>query len=632
MSALNGTPGYLLNLSAPADADVSAAVAQAAHDALAYLFPAQKAAFDADLSAQLDAIPDGQSQTDGMALGALVAAKFIALRANDGWNATVFDEGSTATGQWRPTGPSFMPALAPQWGDVTPFAMTTSNQFDPAGPPALSSQAYADAVNQTELLGAANSTTRTADQTQIANFWKDGTGTFTPPGHWNNIADQVAQQQGDSLAQNARLLAELNVALADAGIAAWNTKYSLNTWRPITVIQNADSFANAGIIQDTTWQPLIVTPNFPEYISGHSTFSAAAADILTQFFGTDYEFTTNSSSLAGVTRSYTSFDQAAQEAGISRIYGGIHFMFSNTDGLAVGQQVGDWTLRAFDISQDVVPPKIGFDQTSGLVINHDPTITGIVTDNLSGVAGLQVTLDTTSVMDVAFNSDGTFSVPLALPLDGTADGSHTLRFTATDAQGNVGTPVAFGFTLATRAPQITLGENSVHDGNTLAGTESLAGTISVEAGDSLTGLSYDFDGGIKMPLAFDPATGAFDQTLDFSKLASGNHVLTLRATDAAGNSTTQALNVSLPALPPLTVTDVTPIAGAVDVGVTYRPKVTFSRAIDPATLTSASFFATDFDRRRGAGDRGSIRRQHGGVAFLYRSPAWRFNDHAPPAR
>ncbi len=263
VSAINGTPGYLLNLSAPADADVRAAVARAAHDALVYLYPAQQATLDASLTAQLTGILDGQSKTDGIAFGATVAAKIIALRANDGWNATVFDEGSTTVGQWRPTGPSFMPALAPQWGVVTPFAMTTSNQFDPAGPPALSSQAYADAVNQTESLGAADSTTRTADQTQIANFWKDGAGTFTPPGHWNNIADQVAQQQGDSLAQNARLLAELNVAEADAGIAAWNTKYSLNTWRPITVIQNADSFGNAGIIQDPTWQPLIVTPNFP---------------------------------------------------------------------------------------------------------------------------------------------------------------------------------------------------------------------------------------------------------------------------------------------------------------------------------------------------------------------------------
>ena len=128
--------------------------------------------------------------------------------------------------------------------------MTNPNQFDPAGPPDLSSQAYADAVNLTGFLGVANSTTRTADETQIANFWKDGVGTFTPAGHWNNIAEQVAQQEGDSLAQNARLFAELNVALADAAIAAWNTKYTDNTWRPITVIQNADSFNNAGIVED----------------------------------------------------------------------------------------------------------------------------------------------------------------------------------------------------------------------------------------------------------------------------------------------------------------------------------------------------------------------------------------------
>ena len=163
--------------------------------------------------------------------------------------------------------PNFMPALLPQWANLEPFALTSPDQFDPAGPPDLTSAAYAAAVNETESLGAADSTTRTADQTQIAKFWADGTGTYTPPGAWNVIAEQVAQQQGDSLDQNARLLAELNVAEANAAIVAWNTKYTDNAWRPITAIQNADEIGNPGIVQDPNWQPLLITPNFPEYIS-----------------------------------------------------------------------------------------------------------------------------------------------------------------------------------------------------------------------------------------------------------------------------------------------------------------------------------------------------------------------------
>jgi hypothetical protein len=485
-----------------------------------------------------------------------------------------------------------MPALTPQWANLTPFAMTSPNQFDPSGPPALSSQAYADAVNKTESLGAANSTTRTADQTQIAKYWSDGAGTYTPSGQWNDIADQIAQQQGNGLAQDARLLAELNVALADAGIAAWNTKYTFNAWRPDTVIQSANSFTNAGIIQDPNWQPLIIDPPFPEYVSGHSTYSAAAADILTSFFGSTYAFGYTDSSLGslpGVTRSYTSFTQAAQEAGESRIYGGIHFEFSNQDGLATGQQVGDWTLNAFNLSQDTVPPKIVLNQNSDLVTNQDPTITGIVSDNLSGVAALTAQLDSLSAMNVSFNPDGTFSVPVNLPLDGSADGQHVLTFVSTDATGNVSAPLTFDFTLITGAPQISLASSSIHDGGTLVSGARLTGAVTLETGDSLTSLSYAFDGGTKMPLAFDASSGAFDQALELTMLGTGSHTLTLTATDAAGNTTTQTFNLSLPSLPPLTLTGVTPMASAQDVGVTYRPEITFSRPVArlPAVLPAA---------------------------------------------
>jgi hypothetical protein len=593
ISAIDGTPGYLVNASAASDASAAAAVAEAADTVLDYLYPAQAATFDAQLQAALVAITDGQGKTDGTALGQQVAQDIIALRANDGSSDSVIDNGSTAVGQWQPTAPGYGNAVTPQWANVTPFALESSDQFLPPPPPALDSAAYAAAVNETESLGAGDSTTRTAAETQSALFWNDQTGTYTPPGEWNAIADQIAQTQGNSMAQDAQLLAELNAAEADSAIAAWNTKYTYNAWRPITAIQNANEIGNSGITQDSTWTPLITTPAFPEYVAGHAVFSEAAAQVLDSFFGSNYAFTAASPSLAGVTLSFASFDAAAQNAGDSRIWGGIHFSFSVDAGFTVGQEVGDWTLNVFNQSQDTVPPKILMNQTTGLVTNTDPTITGDVTDNLSGVASLAVSLDGGTATNVSFDANGNFSVPVSLPTDGTADGQHTLTFTAVDAAGNVTNPLTFDFILDTQAPQIALASNSVQDGGTLAAGAELAGTVTTETGVTLTALSYAFDGGTAMPMRFDPTTSSFDQSLDLSQLGAGSHTLTLTATDAAGNTTTDRLNLSLPALPLLTITSLMPMMGASDVGVTYRPEVTFSRAINPATLTSSSFYATD---------------------------------------
>jgi PAP2 superfamily len=179
------------------------------------------------------------------------------------------------------------------------------------------------------------------EQTEIAKFWADGAGTFTPPGHWNQIAQDVARDNFNSLVDNARLFATLNVAQADAAICCWDTKYTYSFWRPITAIRNADKDGNDQTTLDTSWTSLLTTPNFPSYTSGHSTFSAAAAAVLTNFYGNNYKFSTTGPGLPGVTRSFTSFDKAAEEAGMSRIYGGIHFMSDNTAGLAAGKQVGE---------------------------------------------------------------------------------------------------------------------------------------------------------------------------------------------------------------------------------------------------------------------------------------------------
>jgi hypothetical protein len=233
VNAIDGTPGYYVSLKAPADASADAAVASAAYTVLCYLYPAQVSNFNSLLATDMAGISDGQSKADGMSVGQSVANAIIAMRANDGSTNYVDYTPGTAPGDWQPTAPAYMPAENPQWATLKPFAMTSDSQFRPPPPPALDSQEYADDVNETLNLGSVNSTTRTADETQIAKFWNDGAGTYTPPGHWNAIAEQVAQQQNDSLAQDARLFAELNIAEGDAAIVAWDAKYTYNTWRPI---------------------------------------------------------------------------------------------------------------------------------------------------------------------------------------------------------------------------------------------------------------------------------------------------------------------------------------------------------------------------------------------------------------
>ncbi len=327
-------------------ADMTAAASQAAHDVLASLFPTQAATFNADLTTWLSKVPVGAAETAGVALGQQTAAAIIAWRANDGSTTTVTYTPGTAPGDWQPTPPAFAPALLPQWPNVTPFVMSSGSEFRPPPPPALNSPQYTAALNQVESLGSATSTTRTADETQIAKFWSDGSGTFTPPGHWNEIAQDVSLQQGLSLVQNAQMFFVLNVAEADAGIACWDAKYTYNFWRPITAIQNAGTDGNAATTADPSWTPLLTTPNFPSYMSGHSTFSGAASTVLAGFFGTDnISFSDRGDPSQPYTRSFTSFTAAANQAGMSRIYGGIHYSFDNTAGLATGDSVGELVVK-----------------------------------------------------------------------------------------------------------------------------------------------------------------------------------------------------------------------------------------------------------------------------------------------
>jgi len=331
---------YLVPSAVSSSASREAAATAAAHQTLVSLFPNRTSIFDALHATILARIPNGPQKTNGITWGEFVGTQILAARANDGSNTIVQPPGGSGPGVWIPTPPASLPYLLPQWGFVVPFGMSSSSQFRPPGPPSLDSQQYAAEYEQVKQLGALVGSTRTEDQTEIALFWADGAGTETPPGHWNSIAQIIAAARSTTLEQNARLFALLNIAMADAAICSWDAKYTYHFWRPVTAIAFAEP--------QLQWMSFIVTPPFPDYTSGHSTFSAAAATVLPLFFGTiDLPFTTGSDFLPGVFRSFSTCQDAAEEAALSRIYGGIHFRSASEDGLQAGSSIGEWTVTHY---------------------------------------------------------------------------------------------------------------------------------------------------------------------------------------------------------------------------------------------------------------------------------------------
>ncbi|MBW4600742.1 MAG: vanadium-dependent haloperoxidase [Calothrix sp. FI2-JRJ7] len=351
---------YLVDISASEAAGASQEVAAvaAAHKALVDLFPSQKATFDGYYQTFLNSVPDGTAKTKGIQIGEKVATQIVNERQNDGSDINVNYKPGNGVGDWKPTftdgettnnDTDMKPAALPQWGLVTPFAIPSASQFRPDSLPEYSSPNYIKEYNEVKSLGAENSTTRNADQTEIAQFWAyDRDDTFRPPGQWNEIAQDVALAKGNSLAENARMFALLNLAQADAGIVAWDAKYTYEQFRPITAIREGDKDNNPETVADPNWEPLLDTPPFPDYISGHSVFGGASAQVLASFYGTDnISFDISSQELPGVSRSFGSFTQAANEDAISRIYGGIHINAATVDGVQVGKNVGDYVVDNF---------------------------------------------------------------------------------------------------------------------------------------------------------------------------------------------------------------------------------------------------------------------------------------------
>lgn len=346
---------YAFDAQRAAAASPDAAVAAAAHDVLVTLFPQLPpdigptpgpavALVEAAYANALASIPDSPAKTQGILIGQAAAAAILALRQGDGSDATFLDFAYVPgpnPGDFQLI-PGLPFAAAPSLGEVTPFVLRSSSQYAPKAPYDLRSKKYAADFNEVKSLGRIDSTTRTDDQTQIALFWVEGS-----PQGWNRIARTVSAQHGLDLWENARLFGLLNLASADAYIADFRNKYFFKFWRPITAIRAAATDGNPDTDPDPTWDSLVTTPPAPDYPSGHSGQGGAMSEVLTRFFGHGVSFSTTSTTQPGVTRSFTSFSEAAKENANSRIYIGFHFRHATVEGLKLGGKVGQTAFNHY---------------------------------------------------------------------------------------------------------------------------------------------------------------------------------------------------------------------------------------------------------------------------------------------
>jgi membrane-associated phospholipid phosphatase len=331
-------PPYLFSVPAPRDARPDAAADQAAHDVLTALYPSMKTGLDSMLLGELAVIPDGQGKRDGILVGAAVAERLIELRSRDGSAVTPppFVPGSQP-GDYRSTPPNFPAPVFTNWGSITPFVLRSGQQFRPVPPPPVTSAAYAEALNEVKSLGQDSSTTRTADQTAAAKFWASA-----PIWNiWNEVAQNLAVRRHASLERTATVFANLDLTLADATIGLYDAKYHYQVWRPVTAIRLGDTIGNSGITGDPNWTPLAVTAADPSYPGAHSTISQAAATVLAAFYGDRQPLVIT---LGGTTRTFGSFQAAADEAGLSRIFAGQHTRLDHEAGQRLGAQVAGFVL------------------------------------------------------------------------------------------------------------------------------------------------------------------------------------------------------------------------------------------------------------------------------------------------
>jgi hypothetical protein len=318
-----------------------AAAIAAAHRALVGLLPAQAAALSAARAASLAA--HGVTESDpGVAFGEAVAEVILAVRSTDGSAQAQFPytaPGSGNPGVWVADGPA--PPVLPGWRNVTLWVLRSLSQFAPDGPPPLHSRRYARDYNEVKEIGSLTSPTRTDEQTQIARFWL-----ASPAPIWNGVARQMITAHGLDLSATARTLALIYLASADASIACWEAKYTVNFWRPLTAIRNGHVDDNPRTDADPAWTPLLATPQHPEYLSGHSTNSSAMATVLMLLFGDKgTPIVATSPTTPGFERHWDSVSEGVDEVIEARIYGGIHYRTSDEDGAAVGRKIARFVVN-----------------------------------------------------------------------------------------------------------------------------------------------------------------------------------------------------------------------------------------------------------------------------------------------
>jgi hypothetical protein len=333
---------YLQAIPAPREASPEAAAVSAAHRVLITLIPERAAELDARLSASLSTIAEGAAKSNGIAVGHAAADAILATRANDGTDTVVPYTPGSEPGDWQPTPPDLIPAFRPGLGRVTPFAIRSGKQFRVDPPPALHSNRYRIAYQEVKRLGELNSKERTQHQTDIARYYHVTDAQIL----WNIAARQVAEARGSSLSENARAFALLAISMMDAAIACFDTKYAYNLWRPVTAIRAADRDGNPGTRPDPNWQPLVDTPPFPAYVSGHGSIGAAARRALEHLFGAGgHSIALSSPALPGVKLHYTSWKQITDDIADARVYGGVHWRFDQDQADEQGRRVGEHVVE-----------------------------------------------------------------------------------------------------------------------------------------------------------------------------------------------------------------------------------------------------------------------------------------------
>lgn len=346
VNSIDGTyTPYLTSVPGRKQASVDAAAAKAARDVLVALYPTRQNVFDAELNNSLNAISSFRV-LQSVRIGEIAAERLLAARANDGWNAAASAYVLPATpGNWQPA-PA--PAGFTHFPAVAPFALASGSQFAPTAPPALTSQEYTTSFNEVKELGAANSATRTADQTKVAQLWANVNTPTTVWFVWNNVARNVAIERNTTTVENARLFALLNISMHDALQTTMTSKFVHGVWRPVTAIRRADEDANPNTAPDANWSSLIGAPPYPSYAGNHAAIGTSQATILALFFGRDdIPFQHTWEGAGGATRSYAGFTAMANEEERSRVWGGIHFTFDQNAGQSAGRNVANYVFQNF---------------------------------------------------------------------------------------------------------------------------------------------------------------------------------------------------------------------------------------------------------------------------------------------